>query len=849
MYRQILIDPSQTSLQRILWRDDFKDDVDTYELTIVTYGTSSASYLATRCLVHLADQHSPQYPVGSARVKRDFYVDDLLTGADTLAEARSIRNEIIQLLRLGAFKLSKWASNCPELLDITDSRDKELVTIDNDANSRVLGIQWSQSKDMFRFSYDTTGTHDVISKRTIISEVSRLFDPLGLLGPIIVIAKLVLQELWRSSIHWDESVPQDIHTRWTRLKSQLVTLNQLQIPRHVKFSSNARDVQIHGFCDANSTITLNWITFLNRKWSVFVANKVGEIHRLTEICNWHHVASSDNSADILSRGSSPQELVHDTMWWHGPPFLQFCENRWPRSSFASLGDDVPEQRMIITTIATLSECVVSDLLGRCSSLTKVCRIVAYCFRFSKKHRTKAYTEFVSPTEISFATDVVCRAVQRRAFPAEYKALSEGRAISTTSRLLSLSPFIDCFGLIRVGGRLKNLSLPFDARHPVLLPARHNLTRRVIEYEHIRNLHAGVQATMAAIRQRFWPLSLRSSTRKIVQGCVICFKVKPRTSETIMGPLPTSRVTVSRPFSHCGVDYAGPVILREGKRRNAKNHKAYISIFVCFSTKAIHIELVSDLTTDTFLTAFKRFISQRDKPSHMYSDNGTTFVGAQNQLKELYEFYNKVQTQSEIRQSLCNQQISWSFIPPHAPHFGGLWEAGVKSAKYHMARIIGKAHLTFEELQTVLCEIEAILNSRPITSLSADSDDLSYLTPGHFLVGAALNSFPCTDVSDINENRLLRWQTVEQVRQHFWRRWSNEYLHSLQERSKWKISKGIQLQPNQVVLVKLQNLAPLQWSIERVQVHPGENNIVRTAIKTSKGAFVRPLSKLAILPVD
>ncbi|XP_067205396.1 uncharacterized protein [Linepithema humile] len=648
MYRQILIDPSQTSLQRILWRDDFKDDVDTYELTIVTYGTSSASYLATRCLVHLADQHSPQYPVGSARVKRDFYVDDLLTGADTLAEARSIRNEIIQLLRLGAFKLSKWASNCPELLDITDSRDKELVTIDNDANSRVLGIQWSQSKDMFRFSYDTTGTHDVISKRTIISEVSRLFDPLGLLGPIIVIAKLVLQELWRSSIHWDESVPQDIHTRWTRLKSQLVTLNQLQIPRHVKFSSNARDVQIHGFCDANSTITLNWITFLNRKWSVFVANKVGEIHRLTEICNWHHVASSDNSADILSRGSSPQELVHDTMWWHGPPFLQFCENRWPRSSFASLGDDVPEQRMIITTIATLSECVVSDLLGRCSSLTK-----------------------------------------------------------------NMSTYATC---------------------------------------------------TPAFKPPWRPLDRDSGLYHYVQ-------------------------------------------------------------------------------------APERLFKDADKPSHMYSDNGTTFVGAQNQLKELYEFYNKVQTQSEIRQSLCNQQISWSFIPPHAPHFGGLWEAGVKSAKYHMARIIGKAHLTFEELQTVLCEIEAILNSRPITSLSADSDDLSYLTPGHFLVGAALNSFPCTDVSDINENRLLRWQTVEQVRQHFWRRWSNEYLHSLQERSKWKISKGIQLQPNQVVLVKLQNLAPLQWSIERVQVHPGENNIVRTAIKTSKGAFVRPLSKLAILPVD
>lgn len=145
---------------------------------------------------------------------------------------------------------------------------------------------------------------------------------------------------------------------------------------------------------------------------------------------------------------------------------------------------------------------------------------------------------------------------------------------------------------------------------------------------------------------------------------------------------------------------------------------------------------------------------------MYSDNGTTFVGAQKQLKELYEFYRNQKTQSDLRQFLSNQGISWSFIPPSAPHFGGLWEVAVKSAKYHAARIVGQAHLTFEEMQTVLFEIEAILNSRPITPLSEDPNDLSYLTPGHFLVGTALNSFPCNNVSEISENRLVRWQRIE-----------------------------------------------------------------------------------------
>lgn len=316
-------------------------------------------------------------------------------------------------------------------------------------------------------------------------------------------------------------------------------------------------------------------------------------------------------------------------------------------------------------------------------------------------------------------------------------------------------------------------------------------------------------------------------------------------------MPSGRVTISRPFTHCGVDYAGPVTLRESKRRNARNHKAYISIFVCFATKAVHIELVSDLTSDTFIGALKRFISRRGKPAHMYSDNGTSFVGAQKQLKEFYEFIHSDQVKSSVNQFLRDQETSWTFIPPNAPHFGGLWEAAVKSAKHHMYRIVGKAHLMFEELQTVLCEIEAILNSRPLTPLSEDPNDLAYLSPGHFLVGTAMNSFPYPDLNDINENRLVRWQRVEQIRQHFWHRWSTEYLHLLQERHKWKASKGAQLKPNQIVLIKQPGLAPLQWSLGRVrEVHVGADGIARSAIvQTAKGSLTRPLTKLAILPVE
>jgi len=296
--------------------------------------------------------------------------------------------------------------------------------------------------------------------------------------------------------------------------------------------------------------------------------------------------------------------------------------------------------------------------------------------------------YLSTQELNTANIAIIKIVQGLHFKEELAQLKTKGTVAKRSQLLSLSPFLDEQGIIRVGGRLRHSALGYNERHPILLSPNSSFIQLVIAHEHRKQLHAGVQATLAAIRTRYWLLSARNSVKKHIRQCITCFKAAPRRSETIMGDLLNYRVTPAKPFARSGVDYCGPIYIKSGQHRNAKLTKAYISIFICLCTKAIHIELVSDLTTDAFLNALKRFVARRGKVLHMFSDNGTNFQGASNQLKELYQLLHSQTHQEKVDRMLKEDNIEWHFIPSHAPHFGGIWESVVKSAKYHLKRIVG-----------------------------------------------------------------------------------------------------------------------------------------------------------------
>jgi len=220
------------------------------------------------------------------------------------------------------------------------------------------------------------------------------------------------------------------------------------------------------------------------------------------------------------------------------------------------------------------------------------------------------------------------------------------------------------------------------------------------------------------------------------------------------------VIPSRPFANTGIDFCGPIFIRERKGRGAKRVKAYIAVFICMVVKAIHLEVVSDMTTEAFLNAFKRFISRRGKPTNVYSDNGTNFVGANRELEKCRELFLLEQERCKIIDYTVCEGIRWHFIPARAPHFGGLWERVVKSFKTHFYKTTTEAAMTFEEASTLVTQIEAIFNSHPLTTLSNDPNNLSYLSPGHFLVGDTLTSYPEVDLMEVKVNRLSRWQLLE-----------------------------------------------------------------------------------------
>jgi len=386
-------------------------------------------------------------------------------------------------------------------------------------------------------------------------------------------------------------------------------------------------------------------------------------------------------------------------------------------------------------------------------------------------------------------------------------------------------------------------LSYDEKYPIIL-LRHRISDLIVAQVHHRTLHGGTQLTLGVLRQQFWLLHARNLVKRHIHRCVVCARHRATPVSQLMSNLPEVQVNPSRPFQHTGVDYAGPFHVLPVVGRSQRTHKAYVVVFDCLATKAIHLELANNYTSDGFLAAFRRFTSRRGLPSSLFSDNGTNFQGAE---RELHRAFKALSRNPELIAYMASDGITWTFIPSSTPHFGSMWEAGVKSVKHHLRRVVGVHKLSNEEFTTLLTQTESCLNSRPIAPMSDDPSDLLSLISAHFLIGAPLFAIPEESVLSLKETRLSRWQRVQRIYEQFW---SRDYLHTLQQRYKWR-KKMANLKVNDLVLVRNNLLPPTKWELGRViKLYPDSQGFVKVvAVKTLSGTKRRAISRLCRLPIE
>ena len=646
-----------------------------------------------------------------------------------------------------------------------------------------------------------------------------------------------------------------IHCSFVNGKSRVTPLRPMTTPRlelqaavtsvrvsqQLHLELDLKDVEEVFWCD--SKVVLGYIANESRRFHVYVANRVQFIQEATSISQWRHVDTELNPADDASRGLSVSAFLR-SRWTLGPEFLWKSKDQWPSDaqrtdqSICELSQHDPEvKRVTVLATAVWKSESIEDRLTRFSDWHCAKKAIGLILLYLKRLKNLANNQKqedpsvkVEVEDIKAAESVIIKSVQGTHFQKELESIKsvssihspevnrelmkQKKACTKSSVFQKLDPFIDSQGVLRAGGRLRRSSLSYGVRFPIILPRSSHVTSLIIRYYHEKVKHQGRGITLNELRANgYWIIGGVSAVGSYIGSCVICRKLRAAVQEQKMADLPQDRLEPAAPFTYCAVDYFGPWMVKEGR----KEIKRYGVLFTCLTSRAVHLETSSTLETDSFVNALRRFICRRGPVRQLRCDQGTNFVGAKRELKEAISELNDDHIRAELLRENCDW-VKFKMNVPAASHMGGIWERQIRSVRNILTALLQNNGLQLddESLRTLMCEAEAIVNSRPLSidNLS-DPDALSPLTPNHLLtMKSKVVLSPPGNFQSADKYCRKRWRRVQHLANEFWARWRKEFLLSLQQRQKWTRPRR-DLCVDDVVLIKDENLPRNRWQLARV----------------------------------
>ena len=658
----------------------------------------------------------------------------------------------------------------------------------------------------------------------------------------------------------------DVHCTLIMGKSRVSPTKVTTIPRleptaaavSVTVSNMLREEMVYGSVEelfwTDSKVVLGYIKNEARRFHTFVANRVQKIRNSTTPQQWFYVPTNENPADNASRGTTVDELLSSD-WLMGPKFLWEKEIHPPASETVELPIGDPEVKKVQTLqTKTVEHVSLTNRLERFSTWSQAVSAVARLRRRLLKDKSNAHS---TVSERQTAELVIIKDLQRQTYQEEINTLSNGNQLSSNNKLYHLDVFLDSDAVLKVGGRLGRSAFPSLFKHPTVIPREHHITKLIIAHCHGKVKHQGKGFTTNEIRSNgYWIPGLSQAVTSYIRQCVVCRRLRRPVEGQKMSDLPTERMEPSPPFTYCGMDCFGPFMTKQGR----KEHKRYGLLFTCFCCRAIHVEMLEDLSTDAFINGLRCFIALRGSVRQIKCDQGTNFVGAKNELNAALHEVDA----ERLATFLAEKQCDFVFNAPHASHAGGVWERQIRTVRNVLNTTLSLApgRLNDTSLRTLLYEAAAIVNSRPLTTDNLnDPNSLEPLTPNHLITMKASTALPPPGKfvrEDLYGQK--RWRQVQYLAEQFWSRWKKEYLQNITVRQRWHTPKRNirvgdivmdtdETQPRSVWRLGrvTETVSDKDGLVRRVRICLADRNLNKRGERISKVSVVeRPVHKLVLL---